>query len=85
MNRDSGQWQGQRHIRAGRADVRSAPYMASVSAIRFNPLVRLHYQRLRAKGKPAKAAMRKLLTILNAIIKTNTPWNADYRKLQHSC
>lgn len=89
MNRDSGQWQGQRHIRAGRADVRRALYMASVSAIRFNPLVRLHYQRLRAKGKPAKvalvAAMRKLLIILNAIIKTNTPWNADYRKLQYSC
>lgn len=90
MNRDSGQWHGQRHIRAGRADVRKALYMACISAIRCNPSIASFYRRLRGKGKPAKtalvAAMRKLLIILNAIIRTNTPWDVNYRAVQqHSC
>lgn len=78
MNRDSGQWRGQTHIRGGRLSVRCALYMASISAIRFNPAIKAFYQRLRASGKPAKvaitAAMRKLLIIANTIIKQNRPW-----------
>lgn len=78
LNRDSGAWSGSRHIAAGRSDVRTAVYMACISAIRCNSIIRFFYQRLRGKGKPAKVAlvacMRKLLTILNAIVKSNTPW-----------
>lgn len=78
MNRDSGNWSGQRHIAAGRAEVRTALYMAALSAIRCNPIIKPFYSRLRAKGKPAKVAivacMHKLLTILNAIVRSNNPW-----------
>jgi transposase len=70
MNRDSGQSQGKRKIRGGRAPVRTALYMATLSAVRWEPSLRAHYQQLRARGKLAKVAlvacMRKLLTILNA-------------------
>ena len=62
----------------GRAPVRAALYMSAVTASRFNPVIRVFYQRLRAAGKPAKVAltacMRKLLIILNAMLKTQTPW-----------
>jgi transposase len=79
MNRDSGNWSGQRHIAAGRAEVRTALYMAALSAIRCNPIIKPFYARLRAKGKPAKVAivacMHKLLTILNAIVRSNIPWS----------
>jgi transposase len=75
----SGQWRGRSPIFGGRAEVRSALYMATLSAIRCNPLLRSFYHRLRAAGKPAKvaiiAAMRKLLVILNAMLKTNSPWS----------
>jgi transposase len=78
MNRDSGQWRGQAHIKGGRPSVRCALYMASLPAIRFNPAIRAFYQRLRADGKPPKvaitAAMRKLITIANAIVAQNRPW-----------
>lgn len=78
--RESGQWRGTRAIRGGRAVVRTALYMATLSATRCNPVLRAHYQHLRAVGKPAKVAlvacMRKLLTILNAILKTQHPWYA---------
>ena len=70
MNRDSGQMQGKRRIRGGRAPVRVALYMATLSAVRWDPTMRAHYQQLRARGTLAKVAlvacMRKLLTIVNA-------------------
>jgi transposase len=65
-------------VLGGRASVRKALYMPTLTAIRRNPAIRALYQRLVARGKPAKvaitAAMRKLLTILNAILKSQTPW-----------
>lgn len=76
---DSGQHRGSRHIWGGRADVRAALYMATLSATRFNPAIRVFYERLLAKGKPFKVAMvacmRKLLTILNAMVRDGTAWN----------
>lgn len=78
FNRDSGQGRGRRMIFGGRAGVRAVLYMATVAASRCNPVIKAFYQRLRAAGKPAKVAltacMRKLLTILNAMLKTKTPW-----------
>ena len=70
LNRDSGQMQGKRRIHGGRADVRIALYMSTLSAVRWEPALRDHYQQLRARGKMAKVAlvacMRKLLGIINA-------------------
>ena len=70
LNRDSGQSQGKRRIYGGRAEVRVALYMATLSAVRWEPVMKAHYQQLRARGKVAKVAlvacMRKLLTIVNA-------------------
>ncbi|KAF1691498.1 IS110 family transposase [Pseudoxanthomonas jiangsuensis] len=70
MNRDSGQGQGKRRIRGGRAAVRVALYMATLSAVRWDPMMKAHYQQLRARGKLGKVAlvacMRKLLGIINA-------------------
>jgi transposase len=78
MNCDSGTLRGQRHIRGGRADARCTLYMAAFNAMRYNPTIKAFTDRLSASGKPFKlivtAAMRKLLIILNTIIKTNTPW-----------
>jgi transposase len=78
MNRDSGTLRGHRSIIGGRRMVRTALYMPTISAIRFNPLIRQFYQRLRASGKPPKVAitacMRKLLILLNAILRDNRPW-----------
>lgn len=78
FNRDSGQMRGRRSISGGRDDVRNVLYMATVAAIRCNPAIRTFHQRLRAAGKPPKVAitacMRKLLTILNALLKAQTPW-----------
>jgi transposase len=78
INRDSGTFRGRRMIMGGRANVRKALYMPTVTAIRHNPTLQALYERLTARGKPAKvaltAAMRKLLTILNAILKSQTPW-----------
>ena len=77
-NRDSGQWRGRRAIWGGRAPVRATLYMAALVAARHNPTLRTFYQRLRATGKPPKVAlvavMRKLLTIVNAMLKARTPW-----------
>lgn len=77
-NRDSGRWRGKRSIQGGRAPVRTALYMSAVSAIRCNGVIREFYQRLVEAGKPTKVAqvacMRKLLVILNAIVKHQTPW-----------
>jgi len=78
LNRDSGTWRGRRRIAAGRADVRKTLYMAAVSAIRCNPVIKVFYDRLRASGKPFKVAivacMRKMICILNAMVRSNTPW-----------
>lgn len=78
MNRDSGKMRGKRTIRGGRAQVRSALYMAALASTRCNPVLRPAYQRLRAAGKPAKLALiaiaRRLLVILNAIVRDQTPW-----------
>lgn len=80
LNRDSGQFRGRRSIGGGRADVRAVLYMATLTAARCNPAIRTFHQRLLAAGKPPKlaltACMRKLLTILNAMIKTQTQWRA---------
>ena len=79
MNRDSGQYRGKRKIQGGRPAVRQALYMAALSAARHNPVSREFYQRLRLAGKPAKVAltacMRKILVILNAMLKNRTYWN----------
>lgn len=75
---DSGKRQGKRYIRGGRAEVRCVLYMATLSAITHNPPIKALYERLIKAGKPFKVAMtacmRKLLTILNAILKNNQPW-----------
>ena len=78
VNRDSGVMRGRRTIFGGRASVRHALYMATLTATNFNPIIRCFAQRLRAAGKPFKvvliASMRKLLTILNLMLKENRPW-----------
>lgn len=78
FNRDSGTWRGRRSICGGRARVRHTLYMATMSAIRFNPVIKRFYESLSARGKPHKVAMvacmRKILTTLNAMVRTNTPW-----------
>ena len=83
FNCDSGQQRGQRHIWGGRAAVRAVLYMAAVSGTRHNPVLRAFYRRLRDAGKPAKVAlvatMRKLLTIVNTMIKHQTKWNPVVR------
>lgn len=78
INRDSGTMRGKRTTWGGRKVVRSALYMAALVASRYNPVIRAHYQKLLAAGKAKKlalvACMRKLLVMLNAIIRTKTPW-----------
>ena len=80
FNLDSGHHSGKRHIHGGRPAVRSILYMATLSASRFNPVIRSFYQRLRKAGKLPKVAlvacMRKLLTILNAILRSRSLWRA---------
>ena len=75
---DSGKHRGRRMIAGGRGQVRSALYMAAVSAIQANATIRAFYQRLRAAGKPGKVAitacMHKMLTILNAMVRSQTRW-----------
>ena len=77
VNRDSGQWRGHRAIAGGRVSVRNTLFMATLSAIRWNPVIRDHYARLVHAGRPKKlaigACIRHLLTILNAILRTGTP------------
>jgi transposase len=81
LNRDSGTWRGKRTVWGGRGQVRAALYMATLVASRFNPVIRAFYRRLLAAGKPKKlaltACMRKLLCILNAMVKHGHPWNPD--------
>jgi transposase len=79
INRDSGTMRGKRSIFGGRPDVRRVLFMAALVASRHNPVIKTFYQRLLAAGKPKKVAlvacMRKLLTILNAMVKSGQPWN----------
>lgn len=79
FNCDSGTLRGQRHCFGGRAALRSILYMATVSAMRCNPVLKPFYQRMLKAGKPKKVAivacMRKLLTILNAMVRDNAAWN----------
>jgi len=87
--RESGQFKGRRMIWGGRAHVRTMLYMASLSAVRHNPLLRHHYRTLLERGKAKKlalvACMRKLLVILNAMLRDQRPWNPDYLlDFQHS-
>jgi transposase len=81
FNKDTGAKQGKRRIFGGRADVRSVLYMAALSAKKHNPFIRTFYQRLIQHGKEKKVAltacMRKLLVILNAMIRTNQPWRSQ--------
>lgn len=78
FNRDSGTFRGRRMIRGGRGSIRHVLYMATVTATRYNPVIAAFYHRLRTTGHPGKvaltAAMRKLLTILNAILRDHRPW-----------
>jgi transposase len=80
LNRDSGTLRGHRSVWGGRADVRAALYMGALVAARRNPVVKEFYERLLAAGKPKKVAlvacMRKLLSILNAVLKHRTPWRS---------
>jgi transposase len=80
VNRDSGHLRGHRAIAGGRSAVRHALYMAALTATSWNPAIRALYLRLRQRGRPAKAAlvaaMRKLLTILNAIMRDRRPWQS---------
>jgi transposase len=81
LARDSGTLKGKRLVYGGRAPVRAALYMAALVASRRNPVIRRFYQRLVAAGKPPKlaltACMRKLLTILNAMVKSETTWKSS--------
>jgi len=79
FNRESGTWKGKRMIAGGRGWIRSVLYMSTVVAVRRNPILKEFYERLRARGKPAKqaltACMRKLLVILNAMVRRQTHWS----------
>jgi transposase len=83
LNRDSGTLRGKRRIWGGRAHARAVLYMATLAAVRHNPLLRAWYQRLTAAGKPAKVAlvacMRKLLTILNALLRDGVRWGDHWQ------
>ena len=78
FTRQSGKWRGKSFIGGGRASVRTALFMAAMTAMRHNPVLRAFHQRLRAAGKPKMVALiavaRKLLTILNAILRDKTKW-----------
>lgn len=78
FTRKSGKWKGKSKIGGGRAPVRTGLYMAALSAVRWNPPIKIYYQRLLAAGKPKMVALiavaRKILTILNAMIRNKTQW-----------
>jgi transposase len=82
LSRDSGTMRGRRFVQGGRAPVRAVLYMAALVATKRNPVIRVFYQRLLAAGKPKKlalvACMRKLLTILNTIVRTERCWSAAH-------
>ncbi len=79
MANDSGNTKGRRRIQGGRFEIRRVLYMATLTAARHNPGIKAFYKRLLAAGKLHKVAliacMRKLLTVLNAMVRTNKPWD----------
>ena len=81
MSNDSGNRKGRRRVQGGRFEIRRVLYMATLSAARYNPVIRAFYVRLKAAGKLPKVAlvacMRKLLTMLNAMVRTGKPWDAS--------
>jgi transposase len=85
LNNDSGNSHGKRSVWGGRAVVRCALYMATLSAVRFNPVIRAFYLRLLAAGKPKKVALtacaHKLLRILNAMARSGKTWDPDLHEL----
>src|SRR6266536_573869 len=85
LNNDSGKEHGKRHIWGGRSIVRSALHMATLSAVRFNPVIKAFYDRLLAAGKPKKVALtacsHKLLRILNAMARTGQPWDESFHAI----
>lgn len=87
LNRDSGQYRGTRHIYGGRGRLRRALYMAALTALRFNPVIKEFYERLCANQKPFKVAitacMHKLLNIVNVMIRDSTTWK--FREKPVSC
>ena len=92
FNKDSGKFKGTRAIWGGRANVRSVLYMATLVAVRFNPVIKRFHDRLIKAGKKPKvaivASMRKLIIILNAMVKNGTKWqdfSAKYLDFNHSC
>ena len=84
-NRDSGSFSGKRFIQGGRRALRRILYMSAISSVRFNPDMKIFYKRLRAAGKPAKVALiaviRKLLSVINSVVKRQTPWQEKAEKL----
>ena len=82
FNRDSGTMRGRRCVWGGRGELRAVLYMATLAATRCNPVIRSFYQRLTAEGKPHKVAMtacmRKLLVILNAMVRDQAPWQINH-------
>lgn len=82
MANDSGNRHGRRRVQGGRFEIRRVLYMATLTATAHNPAIKVFYQRLLAAGKLPKVAlvacMRKLLTTLNAMVRTNTPWSGDF-------
>lgn len=81
FNRDSGRLKGKRRIRGGRAPIRTVLYMAMLSAIRYNPIIKAFYQKLVAQGKHKKVAiiacMRKMMTILNTMVRNDQEWQMN--------
>ena len=82
LNRDSGAYRGRRTTWGGRASVRTVLYMATLSATRVNPDIRAFYERLVARGKPKKvalvAASRKMLIMINALVRDGRHWQEEY-------
>jgi transposase len=78
INRDSGQMRGHRAIAGGRTSVRNLLFMTTLAAVRWNPVIKAHYQQMTARGRPKKVALiaclRRLLGMLNAILKSRSPW-----------
>jgi len=89
LARDSGTLRGKRMVWGGRASVRTALFMAAMCARRWNPVIKVFYERLLAAGKPKKVALiacaRKLLTILNTMVRNNTRWMTGEARIQYSC
>jgi transposase len=85
FSKDSGRSHGKRRIKGGRSGVRTVLYLGTLSAIRYNPVIRAHYQQLVDRGKLAKVAivacMRKLLVILNAMIRDMRPWQPPLKPI----